>query len=247
LEAAYATTFGVTGNTLRDLTSGKHHGTLTSISSPEGWVSSRYGPVIRTGTAGDNIATDLYLPGTGPLSVTCLFRTTTADTTNALLWWGAVSAAQQYQLLIENGVIWNRFAANTVSAGSGYNDGLWHIVTNTKPDSAIPSGVKMYADGVELSTADTGSDTLDFSSANPLRLSCGQATSTYQFIGDIALWLIHTRVINDSEIALLHSDPFVQFRLKPRIIALAGEAPPPVTWERLARFRTYTPGIRVIG
>jgi len=124
------------------------------------------------------------------------------------------------------------------------NDGQWHHLVVVRRGT----NCYIYRDGLARASNADSTGTISPAATSSGDWFIGAVSDTVQTFGGRikeAYW--YSRALSDAEIRTLYEVSLAPFRLKPRIIALAGEAPPAVTWERLARFRTYTRGIRVIG
>jgi hypothetical protein len=155
--------------TLTDLV-GSNNGTLTSMDAATDWPADTDAGGVRAldfDGVDDYIPTTLAVTGSGALSVSGWFKTSSArtapenvimssaiDTTaNALFW-----------LAIENGVFYTRHGGSIAFGSSGLNDSDWHHFVWSKPSGASISGINVYIDGVAITLSPTGSGVLSFSS-----------------------------------------------------------------------------------
>jgi len=215
---------GSSGTVLREL-SGRHDdGTFTGLTGSD-WTASKHGPTFLLNGGGDAVVTTSPgVLGQAASTVVVWFSTISTDTAdNCLVGYGTNDTGTQYVLTVENGVIWNRFGVNTVSGGSGFNDGAWHYVACVKPRNGKTSDCRLYVDGTELSTTPTGSTTLNMGSTEPVSLGSPAVVSGYRFNGYLG-----TAAIYDCELSLReinqYRDPLAPFRQRRFTPTISGAA-----------------------
>lgn len=157
--------------------------------------------------------------GTGPITVSCWFKTTSNDIgshKNKLLAWGTDGTGEPkgkvFELGIENGVFWSRNYNANANGGSGFNDGKWHFLLVNKPQGATISGLSAFIDNTRLSLTIGGiatSSIIDLVDNNPLRIGAGWGNTIFPFNGQIQNLRIWNRDINDGEIQALYKDPWI--------------------------------------
>lgn len=205
------------GTKLYDLASG-YNALLTNFAaSVNPWVASYrsggFGALRFDGTDDLAVCTDYKgVTGTGARTTNIWFRTTDTDATaaanNAIAWGVAiVIPGELHNISIENGVAWARYGiGNTVSAGSGYNDGNWHMLTIVQPAGATVANVLFYVDAVSLATTTAGSAALNTGSADVrLGYSANVVAAAY-FLGDLDDASIWNRVLTAAEIYQLYRE-----------------------------------------
>lgn len=181
------------GTTLRDLL-GRHHGTLTNMDPASDWLvgGSPGGWGHLAFSAASSQRVDTTCPGvigTGPRAAALWFRTVDTDATpdaNQCVSWGdppqGGAAGGSFRIPIENGVIYLRVNNGATSWGGGYNDGEWHRLVVTAPDSATLAETRCYVDGVDLG-AGSGTRALDTVATRDVRWAASPtlAPSTFEY------------------------------------------------------------------
>jgi len=194
------------GTVAKDLT-----GTADLTSTNPNWGESSIGTVgVFPNSSTASFIASSYVPvsGAGELSVSAWFKTTSGGAGN-IVTWGTSAAGQVFELNVEGGVLWSRnHSGNTVSGGSGLNDGEWHVVTWTKPGNGTTSDIKMFVDGKQLSVTAGGSTTLSFGTSSPLEIGDRGYSSSKSFDGEIQNVRAYNRVLSATEVEALYNEPW---------------------------------------
>lgn len=195
------------GAVWRDLL-GRHHGTLTNMDPATDWqATSRpggWGQLVFSAASSQRVqTTSPGVTGTGPRTAVLWFRTSDTDSTpdaNQCVSWGdpAVggSSGGSFRMPIENGVIYLRVNGGATSWGSGYNDGVWHRLAVTAPDSATLGDTRCYVDGVDLGSG-SGTRALNTVATRDVRIGTSPTLSPATFehfdgeIGDVRVFDRH--------------------------------------------------------
>src|SRR5690606_13444350 len=111
---------------------------------------------------------------------------------------------------INAGALLVRHELTTVNAGSGLNDGQWHLgVLTVRPDNTIDA----YADGRLV-----GQRTLPINTAAGDNLYIASYFLDSQtLLGDLAMLAIWDRTLTPSEVTMLDADPFGVVRPRSRL------------------------------
>lgn len=222
------------GNVLTD-TAGGAHATLNSASESQR-VICPYGRAFNFVGGGNRAGGSAAgLPsGSAPRSVAVLFRTTSGASRN-LASWGVIGGGL-FNIGVSGGVLTARNESTSVNAGSGLNDGNWHLgVITTGPGSEL----RFYADGRFV-----GQRTLTLNTtANGTLYIASYQLDLQTLLGDMAMLAVWGRTLSDSEVAMLTSDPFAVVRPPWRLVHLFAPTPVPPEIQPPRRVRWF-PGLR---
>ena len=157
--------------------------------------------------------TDLEI-GTGEISISAWFKSSTSDTTNYkgmiyLNQLASLGPGLQVMFGPDNGIyLYVYGASGSQNFGSnyqyGYNDGNWHqVVVSTKPGQQ-----QIYVDGVlkQTGTVNTGSMTNTSSELYIGRWYGNANTSSYWWRGDIALVRVSRSIPSPEQIKEMYED-----------------------------------------
>lgn len=207
------------GASFHDLTPYHRNGLLTAMSytATSGWAPSlrqgSFGALRFDGSDDEAICTGYKgVLGTGAKTINIWFRTADADATagaNGTISWGDYGiGGGQVTICVSNGVAAARYGGgNVATAGSGYNDNNWHMLTVVQPAAATVANVLVYVDAVSLATSTTGSTAINTSSLADVRLGqVAAATAAGFFLGDLDDASLWNRVLSANEIAQLYQE-----------------------------------------
>lgn len=200
-----------TGITTTDTSGNGRNGTLTN--GPVWTTGKLIGGLLFSAASLQYVATN-YAGITGTAARTVAFWVKTTDTNAATtasptVNWGSASAAGQWLIAIQNGVLWGRFVAVTASFGSGINDGNWHHIAMTMPASGLCNQINGYIDGV-LQTGSYTSGTTAINTGTTATVNVGfQAANSAYFNGTLDDVRIYSRALSGTDITGLFnwSDP----------------------------------------
>lgn len=174
----------------------KRNATCYNMGSGCNWAEGKYGSAISFDGVNDYLGITDYkgVTGTAPRTTAFWFKTTDTSTgDNVVISWGGnpfPTLGILYHIGIENGVVWFRAGGTTASGGSGLNDGNFHYVSITNPESANVSDLTFYVDGVNISKTVTGTVVIDTESDINVRIGRGANVDWYfnGVVDEVRLW-----------------------------------------------------------
>ena len=207
-----------TGNTVGTVSGGP----LSSFMAPQiGGLATTFNgstQYITTNWAG--------ILGSGAVTVSCWFRTSSAATC-PIVSWGAYTTGSAFQVSVESGVIWGRFSSVTCSFGSGFNDGNWHCLVFIKPAGVSAAGCLVYVDGKSIAIASSsGTATISPAASYNVRIGVFVGTPSAWFNGQLADIQINSSQWGTNHVKAIQKNPWQIFQFpKKRVLeALSGTA-----------------------
>lgn len=216
----WVTALGPTGDTLRDVSVLRNHGTLEADMDPgTDWVSSIRGPALEFDGTNDNISVPAHNAYSFiDFSLMVSFKTGSGSSGIELLAEHRQASVKDWGLYIDSDGTLHFFGLWSTSQDDDSNvdvrDGEWHDAFITR-DAANDERL-FYLDGLEiLSVADTqtGSNNPNTSIAFGERLD-----NIFNFEGQLGQIRMYSRVVPPAEVSFLYAEPYAD--LMPRNLVL---------------------------
>ena len=237
LVGLWAPFLGPTGLVLRDWSGYGNHGTLQNMEPATDWVATEKGYALDFGGSNEYVdcgAKSQYRPGTGAFSCSALVR---LSSTNASLMIAATRNTGGFATGVpgwlfgvaanRSGALWIGMESANTNAKSYYateqiDDGHWHSVAFTWQ----PQVLKLYIDGLEVTTSKSHDHVLDGISAATNLTIAARPNGAQYWTDEIALVSLHNRALAPNEVQQLHADPSAMLRPRRRItFAILAAAP----------------------
>jgi hypothetical protein len=225
--------FGVTGETLRDVSGNGNHGTLTNMDAASDWVATSKGLALDFDGNIHRISIDSSFFNqkiVDSLSLVCFARCTNMNRYQ-VIGGGQDTTSIRYTASFNAGAYTGRFGFDleTVSTGQArlasevYASNEWHHLVGTYDGSST----KLYVDGkLEDSSSSYSGNVQNF---NEVRFGDDIVFSGRAFGGNLCNFVIYNRAISTQEIKQLYVDSLAPFRTKKRTVVRVPAAIPAAT------------------
>lgn len=221
LDGAWMPELGPSGASLFDWSGLKRHGTIENLISTS-WVIGK-NPRAQGAYALNYNGTDnrIALPDIGtaetyPFSFVAWFKTTSTDTTKALVTqWSSIASANRAQLYSNSdadNLCWNVRSATAEAeicfSAVSLADDKWHMAIGI---SRASNDHELYIDNISRGTSATSVTGIAVDSMN---IGDWPAVAGYEYTGNIGAVFIYRRILNAIERQLLFEDVLGSFRLR---------------------------------
>lgn len=214
LAGAWVPSLGVTGDTLRDVSGRKHHGTLTGMDPSTDWQVSGGGWCLDFDGTNDVVLAPAIPQIAGATQATFSFwsRRNAANATAAIHQvQSTLQTNGRTQIVFFKGTLWLTLSAVGQNNYATYasSDTLWHHVTVIFDGSGAANADKcrLFFDGVPRSLYFVGTMPTSLNAANTLQFGIGAGVSNgYQYANaKHADTLVYDRAITDAEALQLYA------------------------------------------
>jgi len=221
-EAALIPQLGISGNTIYDASGHGRHGTLIGMDPGTDWVRGEKGLALEfssgsnqyvTATGGGSIATG------EELTISFWMKSTQYVNFYGVVYYFGGGTGYLFQLYSNTIRVVLPGYSQTINSASNPRDGAWHHILLTRSGTTCNLYFDLALDGTK-----THADVDNLIPDAHFQLCSG--SPDYNYSGQITGVMAWRHALNEGEREHIHRDPLAPFRLKPRIIALAGEAPP---------------------
>jgi len=208
------------GDAIHDLSRHRLDGTFSDSSPDDNWTNGQYGPCLNFDadhelTVGSE---DAHLnPESDPWSITVGLSMLAGAELDTHVVSKQETGVNGWNFQIDSGTqaggLEMNIADGKVTGQTDLRDGEDHLTTFVIP-SATRSTWKLYVDGVDSPLTLGGSDpTLPITTGNAFVIGNRDPDLGKEFDGKIFFVYFHNRALSAEEAVVLHSDPFMMFRL----------------------------------
>ncbi len=235
LVGAWMPSFGVTGETLRDVSGNGNHGTLTNMDASSDWVATSKGLALDFDGSNDVVLSRNLLNGLavdrGLTFTACIKPDSLASQGFISGVWGQSRTLDQAGFFVINsGVLVAVNGGTGDESGFGVSNtlttGEWQFIAGTWTYDGV---YKVYQDGRFLGSG--YQSTSGFLSSSPIanfHIGSQDTTGFRAFDGSISNTSIYNRALSPTEIKQLYVDSLAPFRRKQRVsVAVPAATPTP--------------------
>ena len=225
LVGAWMPSLGVTGDTLRDVSGNRNHGTLTGMDPATDWVTSEKGLALDFDGSDDlvNVGDNSDLQITANITLSAWIKASTQNNMGIAGKYASSSGKRGYLIATNQSdsnqkITWYyQRAAGSYNAGDALTsssdvlDNNWHFVLCTFTPSV---SAKIYIDG-ELDATDTASiQSAIANNSARFEIATHNEGTAFCFNGNISNVSIYNRALRPDEIQTLYVDSLAPFRRK---------------------------------